>query len=247
MGKIDVVGFGPGDAAHMTGKAREAIEKADVVIGYTTYIRILRQSFPDACYMDTPMTKEIERCRMAVDMAVDGKRVALVSSGDAGVYGMAGILLQIVEKEAPDLPVEVIPGVTAANTGAAVLGAPLMNDYAVISLSDRMTPISAIMRRVECAAMGDFVLALYNPKSKKRTGYLEQAARIIGQYRSGDTPVGVVRHGGRPEEAAYLTTLAALPDAFVDMFSIVIVGNSQTYVKDGRMITPRGYESKEAF
>ena len=247
MKRIDVVGFGPGDDRHMTYQAREAIEKADVIIGYTTYIRMLERYFPTASFMDTPMTKEIERCRMAVSLAEEGKRVALVSSGDAGVYGMAGILLQILEKEGKDIPVEVIPGVTAANAGAAMLGAPLMHDYAVISLSDRMTPLEDIMRRVEYAAMGDFVLALYNPKCRKRTQYLGMAAERIGKYRSGRTPVGIVRHAGRPEAQMCLTTLEKLGDAFVDMFSIVIIGNSRTYVKNGRMITPRGYESKEAF
>lgn len=193
------------------------------------------------------MTKEMDRCRMAIDLAAEGKTVAMVSSGDSGIYGMAGILLEIANEKQSDVEIETVPGVTAASAAASVLGAPLMHDFAVISLSDLMTPFDRIMKRVDCAGAGDFIVCLYNPKSKKRVDYVEKAADILMKYRSADTPVGVVRHAGREEESSFLTTLGEIKDAPIDMFSIVIIGNSNTYVKDGKMITPRGYEDKYGF
>lgn len=241
MGKLYVVGFGPGGYEHMTAKAIEVIRKADVVTGYTTYVNILKEYFPDKQYLATPMMQEVKRCEMAVEEAKKDQVVAMVSSGDSGIYGMAGIIYQVAEEKQADIEIETVPGVTAASAAASVLGAPLMHDFAVISLSDLMTPLELIMKRVDCAGQGDLIVCLYNPKSRKRTGYVEQAADILMKYRKKETPVGIVRNAGRKEESACVTTLEGLKDAEIDMFSVVIIGNSQTYVRGERMITPRGY------
>lgn len=238
---IYVVGFGPGDRPYMTQQAIDAVTQADLVVGYTTYIRLLEEQFPELRYYATPMRKETDRCRAAVEAALTGKTVALVSSGDSGIYGMAGVLLEIAAEMQADVEIIAVPGVTAASAAAAVLGAPLMHDFAVISLSDCMTPLELIWRRVSLAAEADFVICLYNPKSRSRTGYLAQAAALIGQHRLPDTPVGIVRNAERAEEKAWITTLEKLPEEPVDMFCVVLIGNSQTYVQNGKMITPRGY------
>lgn len=241
MGKLYVVGFGPGGKEHMTLKAVDVIENADVVTGYTTYIDILKEYFPNKNYITTPMMREVERCKIAVEEAMKDKTVAMVSSGDSGIYGMAGIIYQVAEELNADIEIETVPGVTAASSAASVLGAPLMHDLSIISLSDLMTPLDLIMKRVDCAGMSDMIVCLYNPKSKKRTDYLEQAAEILLKYRKEETPVGIVRNAGRKDESKCITTLRELKNADVDMFCIVIVGNSQTYTSNGRMITPRGY------
>lgn len=238
---IYVVGFGPGDRPYMTQQAIDAVTQADLVVGYTTYIRLLEEQFPELRYYATPMRKETDRCRAAVEAALTGKTVALVSSGDSGIYGMAGVLLEIAAEMQAGVEIIAVPGVTAASAAAAVLGAPLMHDFAVISLSDCMTPLELIWRRVSLAAEADFVICLYNPKSRSRTEYLAQAAVLIGQHRLPDTPVGIVRNAGRAEEKAWITTLEKLPEEPVDMFCVVLIGNSQTYVQNGKMITPRGY------
>ena len=226
----------------MTQKAIEVIQKADVVTGYTTYVKILEEFFPDKHYIATPMMQEIKRCEMAVEEAKKDQVVAMVSSGDSGIYGMAGIIYQVTAEKGAKIEIETVPGVTAASAAASVLGAPLMHDFAVISLSDLMTPLDLIMKRVDCAGQGDLIVCLYNPKSKKRTGYVEQAARILMRYRSEKTPVGIVRNAGRKGETTCITTLGEIGDAEIDMFSVVIIGNSQTYTRDGKMITPRGYQ-----
>ncbi len=242
MGKLYVVGFGPGGYEHMTAKCIQVIEKADVITGYTTYVNILKEYFPDKHYLATPMMQEVKRCRMAVEEAPQKDQVvAMVSSGDSGIYGMAGIIYQIAEEMKADIKIETVPGVTAASAAASVLGAPLMHDFAVISLSDLMTPLDLIRKRVDCAGQGDLIVCLYNPKSKKRTTYVEQAADILLRYRSPETPVGIVRNAGRKDESSQITTLEHLKDAEIDMFSVVIIGNSQTYISNERMITPRGY------
>ena len=235
MGKLYVVGFGPGGYEHMTAKAIDVIKKADVVTGYTTYVNILKEYFPEKHYIATPMMQEIRRCEMAVEEAQKNQTVAMVSSGDSGIYGMAGIIYQVADEKNADIEIETVPGVTAA------IGAPLMHYFAVISLSDLMTPLVLIMKRVDCAGQGDLIVCLYNPKSKKRTRYVEQAADILMKYRKAETPVGIVRNAGRKDESAGITTLAELKNAEIDMFSVVIIGNSQTYVKNARIITPRGY------
>ena len=241
MGKLYVVGFGPGGKEHMTLKAVDVIENADVVTGYTTYIDILKEYFPNKNYIATPMMREVERCKIAVEEAMKNKTVAMVSSGDSGIYGMAGIIYQVAEELNAEIEIETVPGVTAASSAASVLGAPLMHDLSIISLSDLMTPLDLIMKRVDCAGISDMIVCLYNPKSKKRTDYLEQAADILMKYRKPETPVGIVRNAGRKDESKLITTLGELKTADVDMFCIVIIGNSQTYTSNGRMITPRGY------
>ncbi len=238
---IYIVGFGPGDRAYMTEQAVAVIKQADLVVGYTTYINLLKEQFPNQNYYATPMRREVDRCRTAVEEALKGKIVAMVSSGDSGIYGMAGVMLEVIEEMHADLEVIAVSGVTAASAAAAVLGAPLMHDFAVISLSDCMTPLEQIYKRVSCAAEADFVICLYNPKSHSRTEYLSHAAERIAQYRSAETPVGIVRNAGRSDQKAWLTTLGKLKDEPVDMFCVVLIGNAQTYIKHGRMITPRGY------
>ncbi len=238
---IYIVGFGPGERAYMTQQAISVIEQADLVVGYTTYVKLLKEQFPEKEFYATPMRKEVDRCRAAVEEALQGKTVAMVSSGDSGIYGMAGVMLEVIEEMHADLEVIAVPGVTAASAAAAVLGAPLMHDFAVISLSDCITPLELIYRRVSCAAEADFVICLYNPKSRSRTEYLEQAAQLILKHRAEETPVGIVRNAGRSDQKAWITTLGQLKDEPVDMFCVVLIGNSQTYVKNGKMITPRGY------
>lgn len=248
-GRIAVVGFGSGSLEDMTPRAVAAIKEADLVVGYKTYIDILEEFFPKANYFATPMTKEIARCEYAVDKALEGNYVALVSSGDSGIYGMAGILLEIAGRRTvaagtAALPIDVVPGITAASSAAALLGAPLTHDFAVISLSDLMTPLDLIYERVEAAAKADFVICLYNPRSKKRKDYLDHSCEIIQRYRPASTPCGVARHIGREEESTELTTLGELAGLEVDMFSTIIIGNSQTRVENGYLITPRGYVEK---
>jgi len=240
-GRLHVVGFGPGGKEHMTFKAAEVIENADVVTGYTTYVNMIKPYFPDKEYKATGMMKEVDRCKMAIEDAMAGKDVAMISSGDSGIYGMAGIIYQLADEMKADIEIDTVPGITAASTAASVLGAPLMHDLAIISLSDLMTPIDLIMKRVDCAGQGDMIVCLYNPKSKGRTEYLNQAQQILLKHRSADTPVGIVRNAGRDDEHKEITTLGELHNAEVDMFCMVIIGNSQTYVSNGRMITPRGY------
>ena len=223
--KIYVVGFGPGERPYMTQQAVDAMTQADLVVGYTTYVRLLEKQFPELQYYATPMRKETDRCRAAVEAALTGKTVALVSSGDSGIYGMAGVLLEIAAEMQADVEVTAVAGVTAASAAAAVLGAPLMHDFAVISLSDCMTPLEQIYQRVALAAEAD----------------LAEAAKLIQQHRKPETPVGIVRNAGREGEQAWITTLEKLPEEPVDMFCVVLVGNSQTYVQNGKMITPRGY------
>jgi len=240
-GRLHVVGFGPGGKDDMTFRAARVIENADVVTGYTAYINLMRDIFPEKEFKATGMMKEIDRCRMAIQDAMSGKDVAMISSGDSGIYGMAGIIYQLAEEMDADIEIDCVPGITAASSSASILGAPLMHDFAVISLSDLMTPLDLIMKRVDRAAESDMIITLYNPKSKGRTEYLNQAKNIILKYRSSDTPVGVVRNAGRNDETHWITTLGELDDSKVDMFCMVIIGNSKTYISKGRMITPRGY------
>jgi adenosylcobyric acid synthase len=242
MAKLFVVGIGPGDLKHMTCAAREALESAEVVAGYQTYLDFIEPLLCGKEVVSTGMTKEVERCQEALRIAASGKAVALVSGGDAGIYGMAGLVLELVgtgQFGAPE--VVVIPGVSALQAAAAVLGAPLMHDHALISLSDLLTDWEAIKKRIECAAMGDFVICLYNPKSKTRTTQIEEARRIILKHRDRSTPVGIVREAMRTGQKKILATLESLPEHEIDMTTMVIIGNSRTYVSNGRMITPRGY------
>ncbi len=234
-----IVGFGAGGETGMTLEARQAIEQSDVIAGYTVYVELLKPMFPNKEYFITPMRKEKERCIWAIEMAKQNKTVALVCSGDSGVYGMASLVLELARGE--DLEIKIIPGVTAACSGAAVLGAPLSHDFAVISLSDLLTPWELIEKRLMYAAMGDFVICIYNPSSKKRAGYLKKACEIVLQYQSPDTICGYVKNIGREGEEKNILSLEQLQEAQLDMFTTVYIGNSQTVMIDGRMVTPRGY------
>lgn len=224
----------------MTGRAREALEACEVIAGYTVYVELLREQFPGKDYLTTPMRREEERCRLAFQEAAKGRNTAMVCSGDAGVYGMAGLLLEVCEND-PEIEVEVIPGITAACSGGAVLGSPMTCDFACVSLSDLLTPWEVIEQRLRGAAQGDFCIALYNPASKKRTDHLRRACDILLETQPPETVCGLVRNIGREGEEYTLTTLAALRDTTVDMLTTVFVGNSRTRVVNGRMVTPRGY------
>ena len=243
MGKLFVVGIGPGGPDGMTIAARRALEAADIVVGYTKYVELALSAVPDAAHLATPMMHEVERCRLALSRAQSGEAVALVCSGDAGVYGMAGPLLQLAG-EYGGAEVEGVPGVTSALSGAAVLGAPLMHDFCVISLSDLLTPWEQIERRLALAAAGDFSICLYNPSSKKRADYLRRACDILLREKSPDTVCGWVRNIGREGQQHRLLTLARLRDEQVDMFTTVFIGAGTTQAVAGRMVTPRGYEAK---
>ena len=240
-GMLYVVGIGPGTREEMTLRAVKAIEASEMVVGYKLYLELLGDLLQDKETVSSGMRREVERCHRAVQEAAGGKVTSLVSSGDAGIYGMAGIALQVAQETCPGLQVEIIPGVTAASAAAAGLGAPLMHDFAVISLSDLLTPWEKVEERLHRAGQGDFVVVLYNPKSRGRTRQVIQAQEILSQYRAGSTPVGIVRNAGRPGEATCLTTLETMLEEEIDMTSTVLVGNSQSYVSRGRMITPRGY------
>lgn len=238
--KLYLIGLGPGGGQDLTLRAKQALEESDLLVGYTTYINLIRQDFPEKEMLSTPMRREEERCRLALERAAEGKTVAMVCSGDPGVYGMAGLCYELAG-EYPPLEIEVIPGVTAATGGAAVLGAPLTHDFAVISLSDLLTPMETIEARLEAAARADFVLCLYNPSSRKRKDYLRRACDILLRYQSPDTPCGYVRNIGRAGEEGVILSLAELREAQVDMFTTVYVGNRQTMVVNGKLVTPRGY------
>ena len=228
----------------MTEKAINAIQKSDIIVGYNTYIALIKDRIADKEIVGNGMRQEVDRCQKAVDLAVEGHKVAVISSGDPGVYGMAGLVLELIQKipEEKRPKCEIIPRLTAANTAAAALGAPLMHDYAVISLSDLMTPWEQIQKRASLAAEGDFVIAIYNPKSRGRTTYLDQIRNIVLQFRKPGTPVGIVRKAGRPGMNWTISTLEKLPEEDVDMQSTVIIGNSNSYIADGHIITPRGYK-----
>jgi precorrin-3B C17-methyltransferase len=229
----------------MSYKAHRSIREAEVIVGYDTYIELIRDIIsPGQEIVGTGMTQELARCTEAVKHAAAGKKVAVVSSGDAGIYGMAGVILELIYKMRVQEKVvyEVIPGISAVNAAAAALGAPLMHDFAVISLSDLLTPWEKIKERVACAAKGDFVLALYNPKSTKRVWQIEEVREILLKYRSAQTPVGIVRNAKRADEHIIVTNLDEFTGQTIDMFSLVLIGNTQTYVLGGKIVTPRGYQ-----
>lgn len=240
MSKIYVTGLGPGASDQMTVQAKKVLEKCPVIIGYTVYIDLIREEFPDKIFLSTPMRREVDRCRMAFEEAGKGQDVAMVCSGDAGIYGMAGLIFEI-GKEYPEVGVEIVPGITAASGGAAVLGAPLMHDFAVVSLSDLLTPWEKIEKRIRAAAEADFVICIYNPSSKKRVDYLKKACGMILEYRKPETVCGMVRNIGRDGESYEILSLERLQDAQTDMFTTVFIGNSDTMVINGRMVTSRGY------
>ena len=242
MSKIYVVGIGPGAYEQMTMRAANALRSCDTIVGYTVYVELVREHFADKEFLTTPMKKEVDRCRLAFEEAAKGKNVAMICSGDAGVYGMSGLMLEI-GTEYPQIEVEVIPGVTAATGGAAVLGAPLIHDFCLISLSDLLTPWEKIEARLLGASQADFVICLYNPSSKKRHDYLQKACDLMMQYKAPGTVCGTVCNIGRDGEEYHIMTLKELRDTKVDMFTTVFIGNSQTKEINGKMVTPRGYRN----
>ena len=274
MGKLFLVGIGPGNEKNMTQAALDAIDQAEVICGYTMYVQLLGDRIVGKEIYTTGMTQELERCRWALRQAAGGKSVAMICSGDAGIYGMEGPVLKMLDEAvsgtvenaagreknavgtqetAEDrdnrtfgalVDVEIIPGITAAIGGAALLGAPLMHDFCVISLSDLLTPWELIQKRLRCAAEGDFSIALYNPSSHKRPDHLKRACDILLEYKSPDTVCGYVRNIGRAGQESEITTLRDLRELKLDMFCTVFIGNSSTAVRSGRMVTPRGYEGK---
>jgi precorrin-3B methylase len=266
------VSLGPGARPYLIPAALRAITSAEVLVGYKTYLELIADLRQGKKVLASGMRKEVERCQAAIDAALAGERVALVSSGDAGIYGMAGLVFDICRSRKlrvcaatagpgplaggshpgvggpskADLVVEVIPGVAAFNAAASILGAPLMHDFAAISLSDHLTPWELIEKRLEAVALGDFVVAIYNPRSKSRPDLLEQAQKVLLRHRSPATPVGIVRHAMREGEWRKLAALGDIPFEEVDMQTLLIIGNSQTYLWDGWMVTPRGYLAKYA-
>ena len=242
MNKLYVIGIGPGEYEQMTLKAIHAMEKSEVIIGYTVYVDLVKEHFPGKEFLTTPMKKEVDRCVMAFEEAKKGKVVSMICSGDAGVYGMSGLMYE-VGVNYPEVELEIIPGVTAATGGAAVLGAPLIHDFCLIRLSDLLTPWEKIEARLLAAAEADFVVCLYNPSSRKRSDYLQKACDLMMQYKSPETVCGIVSYIGRDGEHYEVMDLKTLRDTKVDMFTTVWVGNSQTKEINGKMVTPRGYRN----
>ncbi|NME81914.1 precorrin-3B C(17)-methyltransferase [Clostridium sp. SM-530-WT-3G] len=240
MGKLRVIGIGPGSIENMTLRAYKAIENSDVIVGYNKYIDMIKELVEGKELYSTGMMGEEARCKQALELSKD-KDVALISTGDAGIYGMAGLILEMKDDE----DVEIIPGITASSAAGSVVGAPLMHDNCNISLSDLMTPYDEIKKRVKCAAESDFIISLYNPKSKGRPHYLRECIDIIKEFRKDDTPIAVVKHALRDGQEVTLTTIGEFDDSIVDMMSIVIVGNTKSYYKNGSFITPRGYNNKK--
>ncbi|KHD36126.1 cobalt-precorrin-3B C(17)-methyltransferase [Clostridium acetobutylicum] len=237
MGKLYVVGIGPGGLQDMTLKARRALEESEVIVGYTKYIKMVEELLKGKEVFETGMKKEVDRCKRALELSKD-KVVSIISTGDSGIYGMAGLILEMKKEEI----VEIIPGVTSSIAAAALLGSPLMHDNCSISLSDLMTPYDLIKKRVLLAAEGDFVISFYNPRSKGRPYYLRECIDIIRKYRKDNTPVGIVKNAMREGEEIIISTLKDFDETKVDMMSMVIIGNSNTFMKDNIMITPRGYK-----
>lgn len=261
-GTLYIIGIGPGNKSLITPAAKKALEESDVIVGYTLYTELIKELISHKEIISTGMTREIDRCGKAIDMAMEGKRVAIVCSGDPGIYAMAGLTLEMSEKRVSGasnsfdknnktgseskLPFEIkiIPGVPALAACAAALGAPLMHDFASISLSDRLTPWDIIEKRIKATAESDFVIVIYNPRSKGREGHLKKTCQIISQYRQGTTPAGIVKAATREDEQVLITTLNTIPYNQVDMQTTVIIGNSNTYKWGDMLITPRGYKNK---
>lgn len=237
MGKLYVIGIGPGGLEHITYKAVKAIEECDVIVGYTKYIKMIEPLIEEKEVFKTGMRGEEERCKEALKLSKD-KKVAIISTGDSGIYGMAGLILELKKDE----EVEVIPGITASSAAGSIVGAPLMHDNCNISLSDLMTPYEEIKNRVKLAAEADFVISLYNPKSNGRPYYLNECIEIIKKYRSDNTPVAIVKHALRDGQKSLITNIGDFDDSIVDMMSIVIIGNSKSFIRNGKFITPRGYK-----
>lgn len=242
--KVYAVGIGPGDEKYLTAQARAALDESELIFGYTVYAELLRPLYTEKKYRCTAMTQELSRCRMALEAAAEGRVCAVICSGDAGVYGMASPLLEL-SGEFPDVEVEVVPGITAALSGGAILGAPLAHDFCVISMSDRLIDMEVIRKRLRAAAQGDFAIAIYNPSSKGRPEHLRHAAELLMQSgKAPDTVCGIVRQIGREGESMEILSLLELSKAETDMFTTVFIGNADTVKSGNRMLTPRGYRGK---
>ena len=240
--KIYVVGIGPGGSDYMTPMASNAIRESDVIVGYTLYVDLVKDLADGKEVKSTSMKQEVDRCKIALDQALQEKTVAFICSGDAGVYGMAGIMCEVAEDH-PEIEIITVPGITAACSGAAVLGAPLIHDFAVISMSDLLTPWEDIEKRLRLSAEADFVICIYNPKSHKRIDYIDKAADIVMEVRNADTPCGYVKNIGRDGETSTICKLSDLKNNDdIDMFTTVFIGKSNTKVVNGRLVTPRGYK-----
>jgi precorrin-3B C17-methyltransferase len=242
LGKLFIVGIGPGNYENMTVRADRALSLSDTIIGYHVYVELVRERGPEKEYLTTPRTRETERCRMALDEAKKGKQVALICSGDSGVYGMAGLVLELRGEDA-EPEVEVIPGLSACISGAAILGAPLTHDFAVISLSDRLTEWELIEKRLTKASEADLSIVLYNPASHGRPDYLKKACVILMKTLPEDRPCAVARNIGREGEERFFMNLKELAEFPADMFCTVFIGNSTTKMINGNMVTPRGYRN----
>lgn len=240
MGKVQIVGIGPGNFENMTIRADRALAACDVIVGYPVYVDLVKDRYPGKELLATPMTQEAKRCRMALELAAAGKTVCLVCSGDSGIYGMAALIYELLGENS-GVEVEVVPGLTAACSGGAVLGAPLTHDFAVISLSDRLTPWEKIVTRLDYAAKADLSIVIYNPKSHGRPDHLAKACDVLLKTLPEDRPCGVVRNIGRQGQSKTVLTLKELRDFDADMFCTVFVGNAMTKVIDGNLVTPRGY------
>lgn len=244
IGKIYAIGIGPGHINGMTLKAYDTIKQCEAIIGYSAYIQQIKMLLEDKIVYENGMGKEKERCQKAIDLALDGKSVGMVCSGDSGLYGMAGLLYELLENQKllEQVTMEVIPGVTSALSCAALLGAPIVEDFCTISLSDYMTPYEKILKRIQYSAKADFTIALYNPRSLKRPEYLSEVLDIIREERDGSTPVGIVKNAGRSKQEIIRTTLNEVPVEWVDMFSTVVIGNAKTKWLGDYMVTSRGYD-----
>ena len=238
---VSVVGIGPGNELYLSISAKETLEDSDLIVGYSKYVELVKEYLPDKEYLSTGMTKEVDRCKKALEKADEGNSVAVVCSGDAGVYGMAGLVYEL-SVDYPDVEIYIVPGISAVLSGSAVLGAPIGHDFAVISLSDLLTPWELIEKRLALAGEGDFCICLYNPSSHKRKDYLKKACEILLKYKDEDTICGYVRNIGRDGEEYHITNLLELRDTEVDMFTTVFIGNANTKIIDNKMVTPRGYK-----
>lgn len=239
---IYIVGMGPGEEKFMSMQARKAVEDSDIIVAYTLYAKLMKKIYPQKSYMTTGMKAEIDRCRLCIELAENNKKVALICSGDPGVYGMASLVYELVEKDS-GIELVVVPGITAACSGAAVLGAPLNHDFCVISLSDLLTPYELIVKRLKAAIEGDFVIVLYNPSSKSRADYLMRACEVMLEAGADKgRACGYVENIGREGTKAFVGTLEELRTKSVNMFTTVFIGNSESYIKNGKLITKRGYK-----
>ncbi len=244
MKKLYLIGIGPGNIDNLTYLAVKKINECNIIIGYKEYLRLIKEILIDKNIEESDVADELERANHAINYALEGKTTGVISSGDSGIYGMAGLILEIIAKHSYDIDLEIIPGITAINSAASLVGVPLMNDFCSISLSNKLTPENIILERVENAARGDFVMGLYNPVSRKRTELIKETRNILLKYRNINTPVAIVRNAYRDGREIKISNLNDFLDGYIDMFSIIIIGNSKSYIYKNYIITPRNYNIK---